>query len=249
MIKEERLQLILEHLSRNQKVLLAELSDHLKVSEDTVRRDIKVLSDQGLIKAVRGGAIAHSPIPHHFRAREKHEVSQKKIIATKALQFLQHGQVVIFDGGTSTLAVAESLPRDLKITVLTNSFPIVSVLEDHPNIELIFAGGRLYKPSFTTVGHEAIKVFQNVHADLCFLGVGSIHPVIGLSALDYEDAQLKKTMVETSKQTVALSTLEKIDTAEPYIICPVTNLDALITDESPENEKLKIYKDLGILVI
>lgn len=249
MIKEERLQLILDQVSRDQRVLLTQLSEHLNVSEDTVRRDIKALSDQGLLKAVRGGAIAHSPIPHHYRAREKHDIASKKVIAAKALRFLKEGQVVIFDGGTSTLAVAESIPHDMKLTVVTNSFPVASVLEDHPSVEVIFAGGRLFKSSFTTIGVETVAAFKNIRADLCLLGVCSIHPAIGLTTKDYEEAQIKKTMLEMSKQTIALSTMEKVNTADPYYISPVTELDAIITDVSPDDEKLMVYKQAGITII
>ncbi|WP_184541863.1 DeoR/GlpR family DNA-binding transcription regulator [Mucilaginibacter sp. FT3.2] len=249
MIREERLQIILDHVSKDQRVLLTELSEHLNVSEDTIRRDIKVLADQNLLTAVRGGAVAHSPIPHHFRAREKHDVASKNVIASKALSFLKEGQVVLFDGGTSTLAVAKSIPLDLKITVVTNSFPVANALEDHPAVEVIFAGGRLYKSSFTTVGHETIQAFRNIRADLCLFGVCSIHPTIGLTTRDYEEAEIKKIMISVSKQTIALSTIEKINTADSYYICPVTELDTIITDVSPTDEQLLIYKEAGITII
>lgn len=249
MIKEERLQVILEHVNQDQRVLLTELSNRLKVSEDTVRRDIKTLSDRGLLKAVRGGAVAHAPIPHHFRAREKHNVVSKKIIAEKALQYLKNNQVVIFDGGTSTLAVAQRIPHDLKLTVITNSFPTASVLEDHPSVEVIFAGGRLHKTSFTTVGYEAIQTFKNIRADLCLSGICSIHPSIGLTTRDYEEAQVKKVMIDVSMQTIALTAMEKINTADPYYICPVTELNMLITDVAPDHEQLLVYKEAGITII
>ena len=98
MLKEERFQIILDQLGHEQKVYLGHLSTLLNVSEDTVRRDIKELADQGLLKSVRGGAVPHSPGPHHFRDRIKYDNEQKQIIAKKTLQFLKDGQVVIFDG-------------------------------------------------------------------------------------------------------------------------------------------------------
>src|SRR4051812_14216686 len=106
MLKEERLQMILSRLQQDQRVLLPTLSEELKVSEDTVRRDIRELSSQGLLKMVRGGAVPHSPGPQHFKDRIHFASSDKKIIAEKALSLLQDKQVVIFDGGTSALAVA-----------------------------------------------------------------------------------------------------------------------------------------------
>src|SRR5690349_4225626 len=157
MLKEERFQLILNRLSEDQKVTLKTLSEQLKVSEYTVRRDLKELTDQGLLKAVRGGAIPHSPTPHHFADRLNYQNEVKRAIAEKALGLLQNGQVVVLDGGTTAMAISSILPRDLQITVVTNSFPIVSVLESHPNIEVLFAGGRLNKTAFAAIGHDTIN--------------------------------------------------------------------------------------------
>lgn len=246
MIKEERLQLIIDHVRKEGKVLLGQLSLTLGVSEDTVRRDIKELSDQGLLKAVRGGAISRSPIPHHFREREHYDVSHKEIIAEKAVKLIKNGQVVLFDSGTSVLAIASHLPRDLQITVITNSFPVATVLEDHPCIEVIFLGGRLSKSSFSTAGHDVIQSVRGIRADICFLGICSIDLISGVTGIDYDDCQVKKVMVETSKQIIALATLEKIGTTEPYYITSMSDIDLIITDVDPGHESLKAYVDAGV---
>ncbi|MEE1944689.1 DeoR/GlpR family DNA-binding transcription regulator [Pedobacter sp. KR3-3] len=248
--KEERQQLILEQVSDVRKVDMKSLSQKLAVSTDTIRRDIKELADQGLLKATRGGAIAHSPIPIHFRDREKYDVSGKQQIALKALSQLKDGQVVLFDGGTSTLAIAMNLPKELQITVVTNSFPVANVLEDHPNVEVIFAGGRLSKFGFNTSGPETMQAFESIRADICFLSIYSIHAEVGITTRHYEDALMKKTMVGTSKRIIGLATLNKMNTAEAFYICPVTDLDMLITDATDRQEELLLsFKKKGIEVI
>src|SRR4051812_41000055 len=105
MLKEERLQWILVRLEQDKKVLLSTLSGELSVSEDTIRRDIRELSEQGLLKMVRGGAVPHAPGPKHFTDRIHVASRDKEEMARKAVSLLHDGQVVIFDGGTSTLAV------------------------------------------------------------------------------------------------------------------------------------------------
>lgn len=249
MEKDERLQLILDYLNRDQRVLLTELSEKLNVSEDTVRRDIKVLADQKLLTAVRGGAIPHSPIPFHYRAREKRDLTSKKIIAQKALSFLQDGQVVFFDGGTTTQVLAENLPKDLHITIVTNSFPIAAALEDHPCAELIFAGGRLFKPSFITVGNETLQTFRQIRADLCISGICSIHPEIGITSNDQQEAEIKKTMLSMSTKTIALTTTDKINTAEAFLIGAATQLHTIITNGVENDPMFTAYQKLGIEVI
>lgn len=248
MLKEERLQWILNRLEEDKKVLLITLSKELRVSEDTIRRDIRELSDQGLLKMVRGGAVPHAPGPRDFNERIHFASKDKQVIAEKALNLMQEGQVVIFDGGTSTLAVASMIPKDFKITVVTNSFPIASILEHHQNAEVLFAGGRMYKESLITMGFDVIRFFQNVRADICFLGVCSIHLQLGLTGHYYEESEIKKTIVNASQQVVALTTLEKIDTAESFYICPPTALHAIITT-SPSDAKLEPYKSAGISVL
>lgn len=249
MLKEERLQTILTSTNLHRQTSLTLLSELCRVSEDTIRRDIKELSGQGLLRAVRGGAIAHSPIPHHYREREKHVTSAKIAMAHKAQALLKPGQVVLFDGGTSAVAVAAQLAPSLRITAITNSFPVASILEDHPSVELLFIGGRLDKPSFTTRGYDTVKALEGIRADCCLLGICSIHPQIGLTVMDYEDAQLKKVMVTNSAKVIALANLEKMNTAEPYHVGPLTGLHAIVTDVDPSHEQLAPYVSLGIKVV
>jgi DeoR/GlpR family transcriptional regulator of sugar metabolism len=243
MLKEERFQLILEQLNQEQKVQLGSLSELLRVSEDTVRRDIKELADQGLLKSVRGGAVPHSPGPHHFRDRMGYGSEQKQIIAKKALQFLQDGQVVIFDGGTSALLIAQSLPKDIRLTVVTN------ILEEHEKVEVLFAGGRLMKNSFVTVGNDTIQFFRKFRADICLLGICSIHAELGVTGPDYEESEVKRAMIESSREVIALSTSEKLGTAEAYYVCPANQLTTIVTDQPDESGDFKIYRDIGIKMV
>src|SRR5687768_14470078 len=249
MLKEERFQYILGKLSEDQKVTLKTLSIELGISEYTVRRDLKELTDKGLLKAVRGGAIPHSPTPHHFQDRLHYKRDEKKIIAEKALGLLHPGHVVVFDGGTTALAIASILPPDLQITVVTNSFPVVSVLESHPNIEVLFAGGRLNKSAFSSIGHDTIRFFGNIRADLYFMGICSIHPTIGVTTINYEESEVKKAIVDVSKRVIALTPHERINTAEAFFICPLSSVDTIITDEEGIATTQKSLKDTGITVI
>ncbi|WP_025763362.1 DeoR/GlpR family DNA-binding transcription regulator [Dyadobacter tibetensis] len=249
MLKQERFQVILDQLGQNNRVLLTELSALLGVSEDTVRRDIKALSDQGLLQAVRGGAVPPSPVPHQFKDRMTYGNEQKKLIAQKAVGLLKDGQVIILDGGTSTLLLATLLPADISLTVITNSFPIASVLEEHQGVEVLFAGGQLMKSSFVTVGADTIDFFRKFRPDICFLGICSIHRDYGVTGPDFEESQVKAAMVQVSKKVVALSSTEKMDTAESYYICPADELHSIVTDQIGDMVLFEKYKNLGIKLL
>jgi DeoR/GlpR family transcriptional regulator of sugar metabolism len=248
MLKEERLQSILRFLQKDRKVLLPDLSKELNVSEDTVRRDIKELSAQKLLKEVRGGAVPHAPGPHNLKERANFASRQKQIMAKKAIQILKQGQVIILDSGTSTLAVASMLPKDFRLTIITNSFPIANMLEDRKDIEVFFAGGRLFRESFITTGHDSINFFKNIRADICFLGICSIDLELGLTGHHYDECALKKAMIKSSGQVIALTTPEKLNTAEAFHICPIKTLNTMITS-APDIDLLKPYKKAGIKIM
>ena len=249
MLKEERFKRILETLFKDQKVTLNKLSKQLNVSNYTVRRDLKELTNQGLLMAVRGGAIPHSPTPHNFADRLHYQSDVKKGIAQKALTLLHPGQVVVFDGGTTAMYIASILPRELQITVVTNSFPVVSTLESHPNVDVLFAGGRLHKTAFTAIGHDTIRFFKNIRADIYFMGICSIHPTIGVTTINYEESEVKKAIVGVSKNVVALAPHERVNTAEAFFICPTSNVNTIITDEEGLEVTAKTFKDFGITVM
>jgi DeoR/GlpR family transcriptional regulator of sugar metabolism len=249
MLKEERFQYILRKLSEDQKVTLTTLSKDLDVSSYTVRRDIKELTDKGLLRAVRGGAVSHSPTPHHFYDRLEYKQEEKKLIARKAAALIQDGQVIVLDSGTTALAIASILPPELRITVVTNSFPVASVLEAHPQVEVLFAGGRLYKSAFTTTGHDAIRFFKNIRADIYFMGICSIHRSIGVTTINYEEAEVKKAIVEVSKRVIALTPHERIDTAEAYFICPLDMVDTIITDDENTPIANTLQQETGVTIM
>jgi len=248
MLKEERQQQILGCLQKERKVILSDLSKQLKVSADTIRRDIKELSAQKLLKEVRGGAIPHAPGPHDLKERANFASRQKQIMARKAIHLLKEKQVVLLDSGTSTLAVASILPKDFGLTIITNSYPIVSMLEERKDVEVFFAGGRLFRDSMITTGHDTITFFENIRADICFLGICSIDLELGITGHHYEECAVKKAMIKSSGKVIALSTPEKLNTAEAFHIAPIQALNGMITS-SPELDLLKPYKKAGINVI
>lgn len=248
MLREERLDYILKKLKADQKVLQTELSSDLQVSEDTVRRDLESLAQDGLLIKVRGGAIPHSPNPYSFKERILLHEEDKQMMAQKALSLLKNGQTIILDGGTSTLMLVKLFPPNLQLTVVTNSIPIVAQLIEHPGVEVIFTGGRVFKDSRVTAGLDTIRMVRRMRADICFLGICSLHPVLGVTALDLEESEVKSAMVESANRVVAIGTSDKMGTAESFKVCEMTDIDTIITDK-PEEEALQPYIKLGIQVI
>lgn len=248
MLKEDRHNIILEETSTNGSSSFQLLCKKLAVSEDTIRRDIRELDSRGLLRAVRGGAVSVSRIPHHYREREHTDIEQKKVIAQKALSLLKNKQVLFFDGGTSVLELAKILPLDLNVTIITNSFPVANALEDHPLAEVIFLGGRLNKMSFATFGNETLKGVSKFKVDIYFLGICSIS-TSRLSCKDLEDAELKLAMMQHSVKTVGLCTWDKVNSESTYFITETKELDVLITEKDKSTPNSESFTALGIDVL
>jgi len=249
MLKEERQQQILESLRQDGKVLASELSQRLQISEDTVRRDLRELGDSGLLLRVHGGALPRSPAMAPYATRRAQSPAAKAAIAAAAARLVRPGQVVILDGGTTTLQVAAHLPRDLVATVITNSPPIAVALADHPCVEVILTGGRLLKTSLVTVGTATVETLRGIRADILFLGVCSLHPDVGISTTDLEEAYIKRAMIASAAEVVALAAAEKLGTAAPYVVGPLAQLTHLVTEASVPAEVLAPYRAAGLTLV
>ena len=249
MLTAERRRSIIQTLQRDGKVLASELSKNLQVSEDTIRRDLRELAASGQLQRVHGGALPRSPASPSFTARQQQAAEAKAAIAQAAIQLIRQDQVIILDGGTTPLQVAQHLPYDFRATVITHSPPIALALAELPEIEVIIIGGKLYKHGLLAVGSATVEAFQHIRADLCFLGIGSLHADVGISTLDLEEAYVKRAMIASAAEVVALTSAEKLGTAAPYIVGPLSDLTHLVTERSVSNEALAPYRALGITVV
>ncbi len=249
MLTEERRRSIIKTLQRDGKVLASELSKTLHVSEDTIRRDLRELAVSGKLQRVHGGALPRSPASASFTERQQQAPAAKAAIAQAAIQLIRPNQVIILDGGTTPLQVAQHLPIDLHATIITHSLPIALALAEYPAIEVILIGGKLYKHELVTTGAAAVEAFHDIRADLCFLGIGSLHPEVGISTLDLEEAYVKRAMIASAAEVVALTSADKLGTASPHIVGPLNDLTHLVTERSVPNEVLAPYRALGITIV
>jgi len=249
MVREKRLSYILEKLHDNKEVGFSELSSDLNVSEDTIRRDIDALANNGLLLKIRGGAIPRSHNPLSFKDRIGQLRDDKELIALKAQTLIKSGQTVFMDGGTSVYTLVSLLSTDIKLTVITNNTAIIHALSAYAGVELIVLGGKYLKQSETVVGYQAIKMVENFQADLYFMGVCALDIGKGVTSSYMEEAELKQAMLRRSGMAIALSTFDKLETFEPYSVCPIQSLNYVITEMDAQHEKFDSFKKVGIKVL
>ncbi|WP_394843406.1 DeoR/GlpR family DNA-binding transcription regulator [Pendulispora brunnea] len=249
MLTEERRRWIVAELEREGKVVACELSRVLEVSEDTIRRDLRELAAEGRVQRVHGGALPAPRISANYAVRATQSTSTKTTLARAAATLVRPSNVVLVDGGTTNVEIMRHLAPDLHATVVTNSPPVAVALADHPHIEVIVLGGRMFKSSRATVDAVTLEGVRGVRADLCFLGVCSVHPETGVSTFDFSEAHIKRAMVASSAEVVAVALCEKLGTAAPYVVGPLTELTQLVTEASVSDEALAPYQAAGVTVL
>ena len=249
MLTSQRKQLIIEKLEAEGQVQSKALSILFDVSEDTIRRDLRELAAEGRLQRVHGGALPSSSAIAPFAERQFVKMDAKKKVAQKGAQLISSGQVVIVDGGTTTAELITFLPPDLHITVVTHSPSIALGLVNHPSVEVILIGGRLYKHSIVAVGAGAIEGIENIHADLFFMGVTGIHPEAGLTTGDFEEACIKRAFSGRSAETVVLASPEKINTASSFVIGDVSLANTIVIDGNTDEDWIRAISEKGVSII
>ena len=249
MLKKERQAYIMHQVNLHNRVLSSSLCTDINVSEDTIRRDLQELAEEGKVIKVHGGALSHSFSQVHFPSDGVYSQNNKKKVAQKAISLIKNGMFVLTSGGTTILEMARTLPPQLKATFISGSIPAILEYMHYPNIEVILIGDRISKNSKITVGTEAIAKIRQMKADLCFLGTNAIDLQHGITENDWEIMELKKAMIESSQKTVCLTIAEKVNTFQPIQIAALSKIDMLITELNPDDPLLKPYADAGIKLL
>ena len=249
MLTDERRALILDRLRSQGRVLANDLTDEFDVSSDTIRRDLRELDALGLLRRVHGGALPRHGDASPFAARARRAPEAKASIARRAAGCISDGQVVVLDGGTTTLELARALPDELQASIVTTSPPIAVALAEHPRLEVTVVGGTLRPNALVTVGAAAVQALELIRADIVFLGVCGLHPQIGVTTEDLEERHVKAAMIEGAAEVVALADHDKLGTAMAVVVAPLSAVTQLVTDAEVEEAALAPYRALGIEVL
>ncbi|MDJ1470852.1 DeoR/GlpR family DNA-binding transcription regulator [Xanthocytophaga flava] len=249
MLKEERHQHILSELNIRNRILLTDIAQKLQVSEDTIRRDLKELHEEGKLKKVHGGAVAKSFNPFSFREEEIYDRANKLLIAEKACTLIKDGQAILITGGTTNLELISLLPKNLRCTFFTPSLPVAMQLAQFPTIETILIGGKLSPDAMVTTGGEAFNLLNRLKVDLCFLGTGHLDVNFGLSEFDWEIVELKQALIRSSCKIISLTLSAKINSIQRYKVCDLSAIHMLITELDPFDEKLTPFRMSGLTIL
>lgn len=248
LLKKERKDLILKEVNIHTRISLSELADKLNVSEDTVRRDLNELSDEGEIIKIRGGAMSKA-YHHSSSINTTYAHSQKEAIGTKTLTLLKEGMLVLIGGGTTIREFVKLIPDDFSATFMTVN-PLTAVeLLDKPNIEIILIGGQVSRYSQMTVGGVVHQRLSEVKADLCIIGSNAIDAQVGLTDSDWETVQVKKSMMKAAEKVAVVAISEKLNSVMKMKISDLQEIDYLITELPSDSPKLASFKNSNLIIL
>ncbi|TRX53374.1 DeoR/GlpR transcriptional regulator [Fulvivirga sp. M361] len=249
MLKVERQNAILQEIRTHNKVHSSKLSQLLNVSEDTIRRDLRELAGNGHIKKVHGGAMANPNSPESFRKQKISQQAEREIIAEKAASLFQSGQVILMEGESTNLLLVDYIPDDMTLTIFTNSLRLATKLFNYQNIETVLLGGKISHKYPMTLGIDVINALGEIHADLFFTEIDSIHEDIGITDGDRENAYTKKAMFRSSSQVIAMCLSNEIGTIQPFKVESVSQIHMIITEESPDHHQLNRFSNKGVQIL
>ncbi|WP_192931092.1 DeoR/GlpR family DNA-binding transcription regulator [Gemmobacter serpentinus] len=233
MLTQDRKAMLMDRLSRDGRLIAADLATELQVSEDTIRRDLRDLAAEGRLLRVHGGALPLSPTHAPVAVRRSLHPRAKAALAQAAVSLIQPGQIVLMDGGTTHLALVSRLPPGLACTIVTHAPAIAAALEPFPGIEILLVGGPVLRLSMVATGAQAFETYAGIRADLCFLGVTGLHPETGLTTGHPEEARLKARMIQSAAETVVLATPDKLGATSPYRVAGLGGMTSLVSSGPP----------------
>ncbi|WP_372595548.1 DeoR/GlpR family DNA-binding transcription regulator, partial [Actinotalea sp.] len=245
----QRRELLLHRLAVDGRIVAKDLAAELGLSEDSIRRDLRSLAAAGLCQRVYGGALPASPAMADYRTRQGVHPEGKLRVARAAAALIEPGSTVILDGGTTALAVAQALPPDLLATIVTHSPTVAAALAEHPRVEVLVLGGRIFKHSVVACGAWAVEEAQRVSADLFLLGVTGVHAEAGLTTGDAEEAAMKRTLAGRAAETYVLASAEKIGAASPFLVLPLAEVAGVVTDAPGDSAAVAGLAAAGVRVV
>lgn len=232
MYAEERQQRIAALARSAGRVDVASLAVDFEVTTETIRRDLTALERHGVLRRVHGGGIPIERLGFEpeFAARDASMTAEKERIAKAALAEVPTAGSILLDAGTSTLRLAEMLPVDRELTVVTNALPIAMTLAIRPNITLLTLGGRVRARTLAAVDAWALTALAELHIDVAFLGTNGISVARGLTTPDPAESAVKKAMIHAARRVVVLADHTKFDQDHLVRFGELREVSAVVTD-------------------
>lgn len=248
MLAVERRNIILSKIQESKKVIVAELSKEFDVSEETIRRDLEKLSDEGHVTKTYGGAVLNekSGIDLPFNVRQQANPSGKAIIAELISKEIEDGEHIFLDSSTTAVFIAKNIKQKKRMTVITNSIENLLELSDVENWDIISTGGLLKAGSMSLLGKRALDAVSAYNADKLIMSCKGFDIEKGITDGNDETASMKQNMINASEKVYLAVDSTKFGKVAFSQICTLSDIDYVVTDKKPDDKWLLAFKENNI---
>jgi DeoR/GlpR family transcriptional regulator of sugar metabolism len=250
LLPEDRLRVITDLIRERGSVRGRDLVDVLGVTDETVRRDLARLAEQGLVRRAHGGAVALRPNDEtdtSFRLRE-HE-REKMAIGRRAMELVADGSSIILDSGTTTLCLARALHGKQDLVVVTTAVTNALELVGNPRTTVVMTGGIIRPTTFGASGQLAAATLRGLHVDQTFLAIHSVSVEGGLTYPLFEEVDAKRAMIEAASEVILLADHSKFGRQALVRVAPITAVNRIVTTTGIDADEASAIRDLGIDLI
>src|SRR5690349_4411866 len=248
MLPGRRHELILRAVRSEGSATISRLADSLGVSIATVRRDLVMLDEEGLLKRVYGGAASIADRDEPFADVAAVRVDEKDAIARRCAELVQDGETVLLDIGTTAHRVARQL-RGRTLTVITSSLAVVEELQDEETIQLVLLGGVLRRDYRSLIGFLTEDNLRQVHADRLFLGTSGVRPNGQVMDTTVVEVPVKRAMIAASDKVVLVADAGKFPGTGMALVCGPRELDAVVTNAPVDEKTQAAFHEAGVEVM
>ncbi|WP_461040373.1 DeoR/GlpR family DNA-binding transcription regulator [Spirosoma harenae] len=251
MLPNQRRDKILELLKEDGSAKVIDLARIFKVTEVTIRQDLDKLEKDGLVTKEHGGAYLKNVEDQvrTFSLGNQENIDKKELIAAKCLEFIESGDSIILDSGSTTTEIAKKLRGYKNLTVITNALNIAMMLGAEPGIELIVTGGEFKPPTLSLTGQKAADFFKGINVQKLFLATAGISLKSGLTYPSLSDLVVKKAMIDAADTTYLVADSTKMGRSAFASLGALSLIDYIITDSGIEEKHKQVFHDNEIELI
>jgi len=250
-IKSERQDQILDIIKQNSRMTLAEISENFGVSEITIRRDVKMLEDLGIVRRAHGGVVyyAEPETEAPVVRRQLINSSAKQQIAKQAAALINDGDSIFLGSGSTASYVAQYLKGHDRLTITTNAVTVIQELASVTSINLIVLGGLLRPSELSMIGHITEQALREVRVDKVFVGMRGIDMVAGLTSDYLPEVMTDRAIMDMSAKVIILADSTKLGQIASGYVAPIERMTTLITDSKADSDMIAQIRAKGIEVI
>lgn len=251
MLAIERRNAILAKLNSQGKVIVSDLSREFDVTEETIRRDLEKLDNEGLATKTYGGAVVNQnlniDIPYNVRKRANVERKQK--IAENIAEMIHDGDYIMLDASSTAIYITKCIAHLKDITLITNSVEILMELADKKDWNILSTGGSLKKGALSLVGASAERMIRGFHVDLAVCSSKGIDTNMGITDSNEKDSEIKRAIFAAANRKILAVDATKFDKISFVHVCELSDIDIVVTDEKPNDRWVDYLKDKEVELV